>query len=111
MATRCYRKIFAKFARRIVRSTDCHLRIECDLVRLSTINLPVRDFAIASDHVSCIEQIKNMRKYFGGTMSATAAQRIEDARFDEAVTQMLLEIRKHIVEETVSMTALRCGHF
>jgi hypothetical protein len=112
MATRCDRQIFAKFARRIVRSTNCHLRIECDLVRLSTINLPVRDFAIAPDHASCMEQIKNIRKYlFGGTMSATAGQRIEDARFDEAITQMLLEIRKHIVEETASMTALSYGRF
>ncbi|HVX37578.1 MAG TPA: hypothetical protein VHC71_15305 [Hyphomicrobium sp.] len=44
-------------------------------------------------------------------MSATAGQRIEDARFDEAITQMLLEIRKHIVEETASMTALSYGRF
>jgi hypothetical protein len=35
-------------------------------------------------------------------MSA-ARKRIEEAQFDEATTQMLLEIRKHIVEETVSM--------
>ena len=30
-------------------------------------------------------------------------KRIEEAQNDEATTQMLLEIRKHIVEETVSM--------
>jgi hypothetical protein len=36
-------------------------------------------------------------------MSALAFKRIEEAHHDEATTQMLLEIRKHIVEETVSM--------
>ena len=35
-------------------------------------------------------------------MSA-ARKRIEEAQHDETTTQMLLEIRKHIVEETVSM--------
>jgi len=30
-------------------------------------------------------------------------KRIEEAQHGEATTQMLLEIRKHIVEETVSM--------
>ena len=35
-------------------------------------------------------------------MSA-ARKRIEEAQHDDATTQMLLEIRKHIVEETVSM--------
>jgi transposase-like protein len=32
-----------------------------------------------------------------------AHKRIEEAQHDEATTQMLLEIRKRIVEETVSM--------
>jgi hypothetical protein len=32
-----------------------------------------------------------------------AHKRIEEAQHDETTTQMLLEIRKHIVEETVSM--------
>ena len=32
-----------------------------------------------------------------------ARKRIEDAQHDEKTTLMLLEIRKHIVEETVSM--------
>ncbi len=32
-----------------------------------------------------------------------ARKQIEEAQHDEATTQMLLEIRKHIVEETVSM--------
>ena len=32
-----------------------------------------------------------------------ARKRIEEAQHDEATTQMLLEIRKHIVEETVAM--------
>jgi hypothetical protein len=32
-----------------------------------------------------------------------ARRRIEEAQHDEVTTQMLLEIRKHIVEETVSM--------
>jgi hypothetical protein len=32
-----------------------------------------------------------------------ARKRIEEAQHDEATTQMLLEIRRHIVEETVSM--------
>lgn len=32
-----------------------------------------------------------------------ARKQIEDAQHDEATTTMLLEIRKHIVEETVSM--------
>ena len=35
-------------------------------------------------------------------MSA-ARKQIEDAQHDQTTTQMLLEIRKHIVEETVSM--------
>jgi hypothetical protein len=35
-------------------------------------------------------------------MSA-ARKRIEDAQHDEAITQMLLEIRKFILEETISM--------
>jgi hypothetical protein len=30
-------------------------------------------------------------------------KQIEDAQHNEATTQMLLEIRKHVVEETVSM--------
>jgi hypothetical protein len=34
---------------------------------------------------------------------AAARIRIEEAQHDEATTQMLLEIRKHIVQETVSM--------
>ena len=36
-------------------------------------------------------------------MIAAARHRIEEALFDEATTQMLLEIREHAVEETVSM--------
>ncbi len=32
-----------------------------------------------------------------------ARKQIEEAQYDEATKQMLLEIRKHIVEETVSM--------
>ncbi len=32
-----------------------------------------------------------------------ARKQIEEAQRDEATTQMLLEIRKYIVEETVSM--------
>jgi hypothetical protein len=36
-------------------------------------------------------------------MAAAARHRIEEALFDEATTQMLLQIRKHVVEETVSM--------
>lgn len=32
-----------------------------------------------------------------------ARKQIEEAQHDEATTQMLLAIRKHIVEETVSM--------
>jgi hypothetical protein len=38
-------------------------------------------------------------------MITAARHRIEEALFDEATTQMLLEIRKHVVEETVSMNA------
>jgi len=34
---------------------------------------------------------------------SSVRSRIEDAQYDEATTLMLLEIRKHIVEETVSM--------
>jgi hypothetical protein len=36
-------------------------------------------------------------------MSALARKRIEEAHHDEETTAMLLEIRKHVVEETVSM--------
>ncbi len=36
-------------------------------------------------------------------MKSSAALRIEAAQLDEQATQMLLEIRKTIVEETVSM--------
>ena len=36
-------------------------------------------------------------------MKSAASQHIGGAQFDEPTTQMLLEIRKHIVEETVSM--------
>lgn len=36
-------------------------------------------------------------------MAALARIRIEEAQHDAATTQMLLGIRKHIVEETVSM--------
>jgi len=36
-------------------------------------------------------------------MSALAYKRIEDAHHDEATTRMLLEIRKQIVEEAISM--------
>jgi hypothetical protein len=36
-------------------------------------------------------------------MKSAARQHIEGAQFDEPTTQMLLEIRKNIVEETVSM--------
>jgi hypothetical protein len=42
------------------------------------------------------------RDLIEGLISAPR-QRIEEAQHDEATTQMLLEIRKHIVEETVSM--------
>jgi hypothetical protein len=38
-------------------------------------------------------------------MITAARHRIEEALFDEATTQMLLENRKHVVEETVSMNA------
>ena len=37
-------------------------------------------------------------------MAALARKRIEEAHHDEATTAMLLEIRKHVVEETVSMS-------
>ena len=36
-------------------------------------------------------------------MISAARKRIEEAQHDEATTQMLLEIRKFIVEETISM--------
>ena len=36
-------------------------------------------------------------------MVSAARKRIEEAQDDEATAQMLLEIHKHIVEETVSM--------
>lgn len=36
-------------------------------------------------------------------MSMLARKRIEEAHRDEATTAMLMEIRKHVVEETVSM--------
>jgi hypothetical protein len=36
-------------------------------------------------------------------MAAPGRMRIEEAHHDEATTQILLEIRKRIVEETVSM--------
>jgi len=36
-------------------------------------------------------------------MSALARIRIEEAHHDDETTTMLLEIRKHVVEETVSM--------
>lgn len=36
-------------------------------------------------------------------MAARARQRIEEAQHDQATTHMLLEIRKLVVEETVSM--------
>jgi hypothetical protein len=36
-------------------------------------------------------------------MFSAARKLIEDAHYDEASTQMLLEIRKLVVEETVSM--------
>jgi hypothetical protein len=36
-------------------------------------------------------------------MSALARDRIEEAHHDDATTQMLFEIRKLVVEETVAM--------
>lgn len=36
-------------------------------------------------------------------MSGLARKRIEEAHHDEMTTALLLEIRKHVVEETVSM--------
>ena len=38
-----------------------------------------------------------------GTVVSVARKRIQETRDDEATAQMLLEIHKRIVEETVSM--------
>jgi hypothetical protein len=72
-------------------------------MRPPIIDLKSAHLALASDHV--LDLNKSRTCSTRESQMSAARKRIEKAQNDEATTQILFEIRKHIVEETISMNS------